>query len=179
MVKSISLIVAGLVAVAVFAVLVLAAGRPDSFRIERTVLINAGSEKIVPLIEDFRRWPAWSPWEKIDPDLKRRYGGAERGVGAVYEWHGNADVGKGRMEILGDSVPSKLVIKLDFFEPFEAHNTAEFSMESEGAATKLTWAMFGPSPYLARIMHMFWDMDRMVGDQFETGLASLKAVAEK
>lgn len=178
MIKKVSLIGGTLIAAAVVIILVLAATKPDNFRIERTVRIMAPPEKIVGLIENLRGWSAWSPWEKIDPNLKRSFSGAERGVGAIYEWQGNSDVGKGRMEILDSSGPSRVIIKLDFLEPFEAHNTAEFILRTEGTATDLTWAMHGPAPLLSRVMHVFYDMDRMVGDQFEIGLGNLKALAE-
>ena len=156
-----------------------AATRPDSFRVERSITIQASPQAIFPHLSSPRNQQAWSPWEKIDPNLDRRFSGAERGVGAIYEWQGNSEVGKGRMEILDRSGPSRVVIKLDFLEPFEAHNIAEFILQTEGSATDLTWAMHGPAPILARVMHVFYDMDRMVGDQFETGLKNLKTLAER
>ncbi|MGH8429221.1 MAG: SRPBCC family protein, partial [Solimonas sp.] len=119
----------GLIAVGLVAVLfAYAATRPDSFRIERSAAIQAPPEKIYPHIDDFHRWTAWSPWEKIDPALKRSYSGAPAGKGAAYAWEGNKNVGSGRMEITESSAPSRIVIKLDFMKPFEAHNTAEFTL---------------------------------------------------
>src|SRR6185436_10207445 len=128
---------------------------------------------------DFNRWGAWSPYEKKDPAMKRTFSGAPAGQGAVYEWEGDQNVGKGRMEIVESVQPSKIAIKLDFFKPFEAHNIAEFTLEAQGGSTNVTWAMHGPSPYLAKVMHVFFDMERMVGKDFETGLANLKTISEQ
>lgn len=171
-------VLAVLLAILVTALVAYIATRPDSFRIQRSLSIKAPPERIFPLISDFRAWPAWSPWEKIDPALQRTYGGAPSGVGAVYEWSGNKNVGKGRMEILEQTPPSRLVIKLDFLEPFEGHNTAEFSLRPSGDATEVTWAMYGPNTLLGKVMGIFFSMDRMLGGQFDTGLANLKAASE-
>jgi uncharacterized protein YndB with AHSA1/START domain len=169
----------GLLAILVAALLIYAAIKPDAFRIERSGSINAPPERVFGLINDFHNWSAWSPWEKMDPGLKRTYSGAAGGKGAVYEWEGNKKVGKGRMEITEASPPSKVVIKLDFLKPFEAHNTAEFTMESLGNSTNVTWAMHGRQPYMIKVMSTFFSMDKMVGKDFETGLANLKNNAEK
>ena len=172
-------LIAIVLAVAIAAVLILAATKPDSFSVQRATVINAPAEKVFPLIADFHEWRKWSPWEDRDPELKRTYGGAERGKGAVYAWEGNKNVGSGRMEILEASLPSKIVIKLDFFAPFEAHNTAEFTMLPQGDATNLTWVMHGPLVFMAKVMHVFIDMDKMIGKDFEAGLANLKKLTEK
>jgi carbon monoxide dehydrogenase subunit G len=159
--------------------LALAATKPDTFRVQRTATIKAPPEKIFALVDDFRRWNSWSPYETMDPAMKRTLSGAVSGKGAVYEWEGNSKVGQGRMEIADTSAPSKVMIKLDFLKPFEAHNTAEFTLEPNGAFTNVTWAMHGPSPYLAKVMGIFFDMDHMIGKDFETGLANLKALTEE
>jgi len=173
------LMVLGVIAgVLVAGVLGYAATRPDTFRVQRSVTIQAPPEKIVAFIRDFHQWPAWSPWEKIDPALKRTYEGAPAGQGAMYAWEGDRNVGKGRMEILGAS-PARVTIKLDFEKPFEAHNVAEFTLEPRAGGTDVTWAMHGPSPYVAKIMQTFVSMDTMVGKSFESGLADLKSIAEK
>ena len=164
---------------AIAAVLIYAATKPDTFRVQRTVSIKAPPPKIFPLLNDYHNWPSWSPYEKMDPAMKRTYSGPASGKGSIYEWEGNSNIGKGRMEILDSTPPSKLAIKLDFFKPFEAHNTAEFLLEPKGETTDVTWAMFGPLPYTAKVMHMFFNMDKMVGGQFAEGLANLKAAAEK
>ena len=175
MLKTIAIAVVVLVA----AVLVFAATRPDTFRAERTATIKAPPEKIFPLITDFHRWDSWSPWEKMDPAMKRTYSGAASGKGAVYAWEGNSKVGQGRMEITESSPPSKITIKLDFVKPMEGHDTAEFTLEPKGDSTNVTWRMYGPSPYIAKVMGVFVSMDQMIGKDFETGLANMKSVAEK
>jgi len=165
--------------VLIVALLVYAAMKPDTFRIQRSASIQAPPEKIFPFINDFHNWTAWSPWEKMDLALKRTYSGTTSGKGAVYEWEGNNQVGQGRMEISDTSPPSHLLIKLDFLKPFEAHNTAEFTLNGGGRSTNVTWVMYGPQPYLAKVMSLFVSMDTMVGGQFEQGLANLKSVTEK
>jgi uncharacterized protein YndB with AHSA1/START domain len=166
------------VALAIAAVLAYAATRPDSFRIERSASIKAPPEKVFAAINDFRRWTAWSPWEKLDPQLKRSYSGAGSGKGAAYAWEGDGKVGAGRMEVMESAAPSKIVIKLDFIKPFEGHNTAEFTLLPDSGGTRISWAMFGPSPYLSKVMGMFFSMDSMIGGYFEQGLANLKAISE-
>jgi uncharacterized protein YndB with AHSA1/START domain len=170
-------------AVALVALLIYAATRPDAFRVERSAVIQAPPEKVFALIDDFRRWTAWSPWEKVDPQLKRTHSGAHSGKGAAYAWEGNRNVGSGRMEIVecmppSNAAPAKIVIKLDFITPFEGHNTAEFTLTPGPQGTTVSWAMFGPSPYISKLMGIFLNMDRMIGGQFELGLAAMKTVAE-
>ena len=172
-------VIALILLVAIVVVLVLAARKPAGFRIERATSIKAPPDKIFALINDFRNWRAWSPWERMDPNLRRSYSGAERGEGAVYEWEGNSKVGKGRMEIVEAPPPSRVAIKLDFLKPFEAHNTAEFTLVPRGDATEVTWAMHGPNLFIGKVMGVFMSMDRMFGKDFEAGLANLKAAAEQ
>ena len=172
-------IIAVIVAVAIVIILILAATKPDTFRIERSGIINAPAEKIFAVLNDFHQWGGWSPWEHKDPDMKRTFGGAERGKGATYGWEGDKNVGTGRMEILEANTPSKLVIKLDFFKPFEAHNTAEFTMLPQGNATNVHWVMHGPANFMSKVMQVFMNMDKMVGKDFEQGLANLKQLTEK
>ena len=172
-------IIAVVLAIAIAVVLILAATKPDTFAVQRAAIVKAPPEKIFPLINDFRQWGAWSPYEHKDPAMKRTYSGAVRGNGAVYAWEGDSNVGSGRMEILDSAVPSKIVIKLDFSTPFEAHNIAEFTMLPQDDATRVTWRMHGPAPFMARIMHVFINIDKMVGKDFEAGLANLKRLAEK
>jgi uncharacterized protein YndB with AHSA1/START domain len=171
--------VAIIIVILVVALLAYAATQPDSFRVERSITINAPPTAVFPLLDDYRRWFAWSPWEKKDPGMQRAYGGASSGTGAVYEWSGNSAVGTGRMEITRSVPPSKLVVDLHFIKPFEARNTAEFTLVDHGGTTTVTWAMYGPSPYLSKLMCLFVSMDKMVGGDFEAGLAALKTVAEK
>jgi hypothetical protein len=168
--------------VAILALLAYARTRPPAFRYERSIHIDASMLRVAGQIEDFRAWQKWSPWENIDPSMKRTISGAQAGVGAVYEWSGNGKAGAGRMEITGMNVaPAKAVItiKLDFFKPFKANNTAEFAMTSAGGGTDLTWAMFGPSPFVSKLMGVFVSMDKLIGKDFEAGLAALKRNAEQ
>ena len=159
-------------------VLVYAATRPDIFQVERKASIKAPADRIYPLISDFHNWTAWSPWEKMDPALKRTYSGSPEGTGARTAWEGNSKVGAGSMEITDVTPPGRVVIKLDFIKPFEGHNTTLFTLVPAGEATEVTWTMQGPLTYLAKIMHLFFSMDKMVGGQFADGLGNLKAVAE-
>jgi uncharacterized protein YndB with AHSA1/START domain len=172
-------VIAVLLAIAIAVVLILAATKPDRFSVRREITVQAPAEKIFPLINDFHQWVAWSPYEHKDPALKRTYSGAESGKGAVYGWDGNNDVGSGRMEILESAVPSKIVIQLDFFKPFEGHNTAEFTMLPQGDATHVTWLMHGPAPFINKLMQVFMNLDKMIGKDFEAGLVNLKTVTEK
>ncbi|HEY7656830.1 MAG TPA: SRPBCC family protein [Burkholderiales bacterium] len=168
-----------IIAIAVAAVLLLAANKPDFFRVERRASIQAPPEKIFPLINDLRAFNTWNPYEKKDPNLKGRYSGPASGRGAGYAFEGNKDVGKGSVEILESSPPSKVTMKLSMVEPFRAENTVEFTLVPKGGATRVTWAMQGPAPFIAKVIHVFIDMDKMVGKDFESGLASLKVIAER
>lgn len=164
---------------AVAGVLVYAAMQPDSFQVHRTATIQAPPEKIIAYLEDFHQWGLWSPYEKLDPSMKRTFQGPDKGVGAVYEWSGNSQAGSGRMEIRRVDPASRVVIQLDFTSPFEAHNTAEFALAPAAGGTQVTWTMSGPQPYVAKVMCVFVSMDRMVGKDFEAGLQSLKSLAEQ
>lgn len=175
MFKTIAIVVIVLIA----GVLLYAATRPDTFRVQRSASIQAPPEKIFPLINDLHSHIAWSPWEKKDPAMKKTHSGAASGAGAIYEWEGNKEIGQGRMEITESSPFSRIVMAMHFIKPFEAHNTAEFTLEPTGDATTVTWAIYGPNPYLAKVMHLIFNMDRMIGKEFEAGLASLKAITEK
>jgi uncharacterized protein YndB with AHSA1/START domain len=167
------------VAVVIAAVLAFAATRPDAFRVERAASIKAPPEKVFAILNDFQKWGAWSPWEKKDPAMKRTFGATTSGKGASYAWEGNKDVGKGSMEIAESSPPNRLTIKLDFIEPFEGHNIVDFALEPRGDSTNVTWAIHGPMPYISKVISLFCSMDAMIGKDFEAGLASLKALAEK
>ena len=172
-------VIAAAVVLAIVVILVLAATKANTFSVRRVMTVKVGPEKIFPLINDFRQWGSWSPYENKDPAMQRSYSGEASGKGAVYEWNGNKNVGSGRMEILEASSPSKIVIKLDFFAPFEGHNTAEFTMLPQGDATSVTWLMHGPAPFMSKMMQVFINLDNMVGKDFEVGLANLKRLTEK
>ena len=172
-------IVAVGIALLLIGLLVYAATRPKVFRVRRSVDIKAAAQDLYAQISDLHAWNAWSPYEKRDPAMKRTFGAITKGVGAVYEWDGNSKVGAGRMEVLQALPPSKILIRLDFLRPFEGHNTAEFSLDAKDDATTVTWAMYGPNAFMARLMGIFFSMDKMIGRDFESGLANLKGLAEK
>jgi uncharacterized protein YndB with AHSA1/START domain len=171
-------IIAVILALAVAAVLILAGKKPDIFSVRREIDIKAPPETIFPLINDFHQWGSWSPWENKDPAMQRGFSGAASGKGAIYGWEGNRNVGSGRMEIIDTAAPTRIVIKLDFLKPFEGHNTAEFTMLPQGDTTHVSWLMTGPSPFIGKIMHVFINMDAMVGKDFAIGLSNLKALTE-
>ena len=165
--------------VIIAAVLIYAATRPNDFVTTRTASIKAPPEAIFPLINDFSRWPTWSPYEKLDPQMKRTLSGPTSGKGAAYAWEGNAKAGKGRMEIV-NSVPSSLVsLKLDFEKPFRANNSVDFTLKPAGDTTSVTWAMRGSRPFIAKLMGLFMNFDTLIGKDFEAGLANLKKATEK
>lgn len=175
----IGLIVAAVLVVAIIVVLALAASKPDTFSVTRSTTIKAPPDKIYPLIADFHRWSAWSPYEAKDPAMTRTYGGTPGATGQTYAWSGNRNVGRGSMTLTETSAPTKATLNLDFLEPFEAHNTVVFSLAPQADGTAVRWDMQGPTPFIGKIMHVFINMDKMVGDDFAVGLANLKAVAEK
>lgn len=170
-------IVAAVVVLAVTGLLVAAALRPPVFRVERSVLVNAPPEAVLAQVSDFKAWRAWSPYETLDADLERTYGGAQHGVGATYAWAGKK-AGTGRMRIVS-ATGREVGIALDFEKPFKASNTAAFTAEPAGGSTRVTWTMSGPAPYVSRLMGLIFNMDKMIGRDFETGLSNLKSVAER
>ena len=176
--KGIAIVVLALLVIA-GGLLLFAATKPDTFQVQRTVTIKAPPEKIFALIGDVHRWGIWSPYEKLDPAMRRTLSGAAEGKGSIYEWDSDSRAGRGRMEITDASPPSQVTIKLDFVKPIEGHNTAEFTLEPKGDSTNVTWLMYGPSAYIAKVIGIFVSMDKMIGDDFEAGLANLKSVAEK
>lgn len=178
MATTILLAVAIVLAVATIAILVMASAKPDVFAVSRRIGIAAAPETIFPLIEDFRNFTSWSPYERRDPAMKRVFAGPPRGEGAVYEWSGNGKAGAGRMQITQATPPAKVAIDLVFTKPFKARNVVNFTLERSGSTTDVTWSMRGPTPFVAKIMHVLVDMDRMIGRDFERGLGKLKAIAE-
>ncbi|MFZ1814597.1 MAG: SRPBCC family protein [Rhizobiaceae bacterium] len=170
--------VLGIIVVAVAGLFAYASTLPDSFRIERSASYTAAPQTVFAVLSDFNKSAEWSPWEKLDPQMERKISGAPSGVGAIYEWKGNKDVGSGRQEIIEATSPSLVRVKLDFNEPMQTTNTVDYVIEPEGTGTKLTWAMYGPQPLIARVFSIFMDIDGMVGGDFEKGLANLKPVVE-
>ena len=172
-------IIVGIVVLAILAILAIAATKPNNFIVQRSTEIAAPAEAVFSLIDDFHKWRDWSPWEGLDPDLKRKMSGTDSGPGAVYEWDGNKKVGTGRMEIIEATAPGKVVIKLDFLRPFEAHNVAEFTIVPQGQTSRVNWTMRGPAPFMTKLMQTVMNFDKMIGKDFEKGLANLKAIAER
>jgi uncharacterized protein YndB with AHSA1/START domain len=166
------------VAAVVVLFVVIVATRPATFHVERSTMVSAPPEAVFAQVNDFHAWPNWSPWEKMDPGLKRTYAGAPSGQGSVYEWAGNDKVGEGRMTIEKSDKPSLVSIKLEFLKPFAATNTATFAFTPAAEGTKVTWAMDGSNNFMSKAFQLFMDMDQMIGKDFEQGLASMKTVAE-
>jgi hypothetical protein len=160
-------------------VLLLAATKPDVYRVQRTTTIHAEPGRIFPHVNDLHSWSAWSPFDKLDPNMKKTFSGPASGKGAVCEWAGNARAGRGRMEIVDSTPPATVVIKLNFIKPLKSHSTAEFMLVPKGNSTDVTWAMYGPVSLAMKIFQVFVNMDRMIGKDFERGLADLKSIAEK
>ncbi len=167
------------ITVLILALVVFAATRPSTYRVERSATIPAPAGLVLPLLNDFHRWAAWSPWEGLDPTMKRTHSGAASGVGAVYAWDGSKKAGMGRLEITESAPPATITIQLDFLRPFESHNTTRFHLAAERPATRLTWTMEGPSSFMTKPMGIFVSMDTMIGKDFETGLAKLQRVGEQ
>ncbi|CAE6719306.1 MULTISPECIES: SRPBCC family protein [Paraburkholderia] len=165
------------VVAAVGLLLIYAATRPDNFRIERSVRIEAPPERVYGLIDDLHQFNRWNPFLRKDPAAQGTYSGTPSGKGARYAWQGEK-VGVGQMEIVDTAAPANVTMNLDFIKPFEAHNMADFTLKPEAGATQVTWAMYGPAPFLSKLMQVFVSMDRMVGKDFEDGLSNLKTLAE-
>ena len=165
-------------AVIVIVFVVIVATRPSEYRVARTVTIAAPAPAVFAQVNDFHKWDAWNPWAKMDPAMKQTYEGASAGTGAVYTWIGNKEVGEGRMT-LAESRPHELIrIDLEFLKPFAATSTAEFTFRPVGDQTAVTWSMAGKVNVVAKVIHLFVDMDRMIGANFEKGLADMKSVVE-
>jgi len=175
MVLRIVLIVAGLVA----AILIFAATKPATLRVERSTVINVPPEKVFALINDLHGWKDWQPEDKEDTTTSRSYSGSASGVGAISEWDGRGRAGKGRMVITESQPPHRVAVKVDFVKPFESHNLNEFTLVPAGGGTKVTWSWQGQNLYFMKVMSVFANMDKMIGKHFEDGLTNLKTIAEK
>lgn len=171
-------IIAITVIVLIAGIVIVAAMQPDTFRIQRSISIKATPDRIFPYLNDFEQAMAWSPYEQKDPVMKRRFSGATGGKGAVYEFEGNKEVGAGRIEILESAPFEKVTLRLDMYKPMKASNIVEYILEPEGDVTEVTWAMHGKAPFVSRVVCLFLNMDKMVGGDFEKGLASLKSLVE-
>ena len=167
------------VTIALAALLGLAAMQPDVFRVQRSTTIHAPAAKVFPLIDDFRRWTAWSPFEAMDPTIRRTYGATTAGRAATYAWEGDGKAGAGRMTIVDSTPPSRVGIALEFEEPLANRAAATFTLLPQGDSTIVTWTMESRMPFVGKVMHVFFDAEGLVGDDFARGLAALKAVAEQ
>jgi hypothetical protein len=170
-------ILIGLVILIVVLVIIVAT-RPSTFRVQRAITIGAPAENVFDRINDFRNWGTWSPWEKKDPDMKRTFGDQTAGVGGTYAWAGDRNVGEGRMTIERSERPSLVQIKLEFFKPFAGTNTATFTLAPATGGTTVTWSMDGRYNFVSKAFSMVMDMDKMIGNDFEAGLAAIKTQAE-
>ncbi|CAN5832894.1 K(+)-transporting ATPase subunit F [soil metagenome] len=179
MFKTIALTLVVVLLIAIVALLAFAATKPDTFRVERQITIKAPADKIFALLNDFHRWPEWSPYENLDPQMQRSYSGEANSKGAKYAWESSGKAGTGHMTITESSAPSKLLIDLDFMKPFEGHNIAEFTLAPESDGTQVKWAMHGPAPFISKVMGTVFNLDKMIGKDFEVGLANLKAASER
>jgi Polyketide cyclase / dehydrase and lipid transport len=151
---------------------------PTSYTVERSATMKADPARVFAEVVDFHRWPGWSPWEDLDPDLERRYDGPKSGVGAVYSWSGNRKAGEGRMEITHADEPSSVVVDLRFLKPFKSETTTTFTFTPEGPDTRVTWTLTGPRTLMVKVMGVLTSMDKMVGKDFEKGLARLRTRVE-
>jgi hypothetical protein len=174
MARKILLGVAALVVILVLVVLT----RPATFHIERSITMAAPPENAFAQVNDFHAWPAWSPWEKLDPAMKKTFDGPATGVGAQYAWSGNDQVGEGRMTVEKSKTPSEIGIKLEFLKPFAATNQTTFTFAPAAGGSKVTWAMDGENSFMAKAASLFMDMDKLIGGDFEKGLAAMKTAAE-
>lgn len=180
MAKKIALAVAATVVVALAGLFTAASFQPDAFTVTRATDIKAAPERAQALVADLHAWEKWSPWDKLDPALKRTYSGAAAGVGSVYEWSGNSDVGKGRMTITAVEPGKRVAIKLEFMEPMPSVAEIVFSFSASGGSTRVEWTMNGKNDgIVAKTFSLVADMDKTIGADFEKGLASLKGIAEK
>lgn len=166
------------VAIAVIAFLVVVAKQPSDFRITRTGTMAAPASAVFAQVNDLQKWDAWSPWAKLDPNAKNSFEGPTSGTGAIMRWAGNNKVGEGSMTITESNPDDFIRFKLEFLKPFAATNTAEFTFKSEGDQTTVTWSMTGTNNFMGKAMGLIMNCDKMVGSQFEQGLASLKSVVE-
>ena len=170
-------ILIGVAVVVVLLVLVILT-RPATFHIERSTLVAAPPENVFAQVNDFRAWAAWSPWEKLDPQMKKSFEGPPAGVGAKYAWSGNDKVGEGRMTIEKSDKPSTVGVKLEFLKPFESTSATTFTFAPAPGGSKVTWAMDGDNNFMAKAASLFMDMDKMIGPDFDKGLAAMKSAAE-
>lgn len=175
MIKQLLVVILVIVAIVAF----VASRKPDTFRVERSITINAPPDRIFPMVNDFTQFGRWSPWEHLDPNMTRSITGSPQGVGAIYEWSGNSKAGAGKMEILESKPTTYIKTRITFIKPIAGDNMAEYTFAPSGSATKVTWVMSGASPFVSKVMQVFVSMDDLIGKDFEKGLAAMKSEAEK
>jgi hypothetical protein len=170
-------IVCGIVGLIVL-ILIIGAFQSAEFKVQRSATMDAPASAVFSQVNDFHKWVGWSPWEKLDPNLEKTFEGPESGAGSMYSWKGNKKVGRGKMTMLEATPSSRIKIQLDFFEPFAASNIAEFNFAENAGKTDVTWKMTGKKNYMMKVMCMFMNMDKLVGSDFEKGLAGMKGIVE-
>ena len=165
-------------ALVVIIFLVAVAMQPSEFRVTRTATVSAPSAKVFEQVNELRKWEAWSPWERKDPNMKKTYEGPPAGPGAIFRWAGDKNVGEGNLTITESRLPDFVRVKLQFLKPFPGTSDAEFTFKPEGERTLVTWSMVSGCNLVAKAFHLFVDMDKMLGTDFEKGLAGIKTVLE-
>ena len=170
--------VLGVLVVLVLLCLGFIGSRPSRMHVERSATMTAPSDVVFAQLDNFHHWAQWSPWEKLDPQMKTTFSGPDSGLGAIYEWSGNDKVGQGRMTITESTPSSKVAMKLEFLKPFQDVNTTTFTLDPAGPETKVTWAMDGTNSFMEKAVGLFMNMDKTIGGDFERGLGTLKTVAE-
>lgn len=178
MIKKLLLAISAIIAIAVAIVLISAVMQADDLKVTRSATFNAPPEKVFEQVNDFRKWDAWSPWAKLDPNMTVTHSGAANGIGAAYSWKGNGDVGEGKMTITASHPYEHIGIDLDFIAPMEAKNKTDFTFKANGDKTDVTWTMVGKKNFVTKIFGVFFDMDKLIGADFEKGLVQMKPIVE-
>ena len=170
------LLVIAVIAIAFVTIVLL---QPDEFRVSRSATMTATPAAAFEQVNDFHNWDKWSPWAKLDPAMKQTYEGSPSGKGAIYTWTGNDQVGEGKMTILESQPNERILIQLEFMRPFASTNMTEFTFKPDGTSTVATWTMSGKNNFMSKAMHLVMNMDKMIGPDFEKGLADIKKTVEK
>lgn len=167
------------IALIIAAFCVVAATRPADFKISRSAVLPAPPATVFAQVNDLQRWNDWSPWAKLDPNVKNTFEGPQAGVGATLSWAGNSEVGEGKMTITESAPSERVVMALEFYKPMPGKSTTEFTFKPEGNGTAMTWTMSGKNNFVGKCVGLVMDCDKMVGGQFEKGLENLRAVVAK
>lgn len=178
MIKKLLLAISAIIVIAIAIILVSAAMQGDELKVTRSATFNTTPDKVFEQVNDFRKWDAWSPWAKLDPNMTVTHSGAANGVGAVHTWKGNGDVGEGKMTINASHPYEHIGIDLEFIAPMAASNKTDFTFKANGDKTDVTWTMVGKKNFITKIFNVFFDLDKMIGADFEKGLAQMKPIVE-